>query len=139
VIKEEYMRRAIELAKRATGFTNPNPLVGVVIVKEDRIIGEGYHEKCGQLHAERNAFASLKESAEGATLYVTLEPCCHYGKTPPCTEAIVENKIARVVMVDVVKDRDIIPAKVVYVRNRNKRKESLCLISTDVNAKATLT
>ena len=86
MIKEEYMRRAIELAKRATGFTNPNPLVGVVIVKEDRIIGEGYHEKCGQLHAERNAFASLKESAEGATLYVTLEPCCHYGKTPPCTE-----------------------------------------------------
>ena len=77
MIKEEYMRRAIELAKRATGFTNPNPLVGVVIVKEDRIIGEGYHEKCGQLHAERNAFASLKESAEGATLYVTLEPCCH--------------------------------------------------------------
>ena len=75
MIKEEYMRRAIELAKRATGFTNPNPLVGVVIVKEDRIIGEGYHEKCGQLHAERNAFASLKESAEGATLYVTLEPC----------------------------------------------------------------
>ena len=98
MIKEEYMRRAIELAKRATGFTNPNPLVGVVIVKEDRIIGEGYHEKCGQLHAERNAFASLKESAEGATLYVTLEPCCHYGKTPPCTEAIVENKIARVVI-----------------------------------------
>ena len=72
MIKEEYMRRAIELAKRATGFTNPNPLVGVVIVKEDRIIGEGYHEKCGQLHAERNAFASLNESAEGATLYVTL-------------------------------------------------------------------
>ena len=69
MIKEEYMRRAIELAKRATGFTNPNPLVGVVIVKEDRIIGEGYHEKCGQLHAERNAFASLKESAEGATLF----------------------------------------------------------------------
>ena len=63
------------LKKRTTGFTNPNPLVGVVIVKEDRIIGEGYHEKCGQLHAERNAFASLKESAEGATLYVTLEPC----------------------------------------------------------------
>lgn len=98
MIKEEYMRYAIELAKRATGFTNPNPLVGAVIVKEDRIIGKGYHEKCGQLHAERNAFASLKASAEGATLYVTLEPCCHYGKTPPCTEAIVEHKITRVVI-----------------------------------------
>lgn len=98
MIKEEYMKRAIELAKRATGFTNPNPLVGAVIVKDDRIIGEGYHEKCGQLHAERNAFASLKESAKGATLYVTLEPCCHYGKTPPCTEAIVENEIAKVVI-----------------------------------------
>ena len=85
------MRRAIELAKRATGFTNPNPLVGVVIVKEDRIIGEGYHEKCGQLHAERNAFASLKESAEGATLYVTLEPCVM------CAGAIGWAQLARVV------------------------------------------
>ena len=91
MIKEEYMRRAIELAKRATGFTNPNPLVGVVIVKEDRIIGEGYHEKCGQLHAERNAFASLKESAEGATLYVTLEPCAM------CAGAIGWAQLARVV------------------------------------------
>lgn len=96
--KEEYMRRAISLAKKGIGCTNPNPMVGAVIVKENRIIGEGYHKRCGQLHAERNAFASLTESAEGATLYVTLEPCCHYGKTPPCTEAIVENKIARVVI-----------------------------------------
>ena len=92
MIKEEYMRRAIELAKRATGFTNPNPLVGVVIVKEDRIIGEGYHEKCGQLHAERNAFASLKESAEGATLYVTLEPC------QMCAGAIVQARVKEVVI-----------------------------------------
>ena len=95
---EEYMKRAIALAKKGIGCTNPNPMVGAVIVKENRIIGEGYHKRCGQLHAERNAFASLTESAEGATLYVTLEPCCHYGKTPPCTEAIVENKIARVVI-----------------------------------------
>ena len=95
---EFYMRRAIELAKKGRGWTNPNPMVGAVIVKNGRIIGEGYHEKCGELHAERNAIASLTESAEGATLYVTLEPCCHYGKTPPCTEAILEQKIARVVI-----------------------------------------
>lgn len=97
-MEEKYMRRAIELAKMGLGFTNPNPMVGAVIVKDGRIIGEGYHQRCGQLHAERNAFASLKESAEGATIYVTLEPCCHYGKTPPCTEAIIENKIAKVVI-----------------------------------------
>lgn len=94
----EYMERAIELAKKGEGFTNPNPIVGAVIVKNNRIIGEGYHARYGKLHAERNAIASLTESAEGATLYVTLEPCCHYGKTPPCTEAILEQKIARVVI-----------------------------------------
>ncbi len=97
-MNEEYMRRAIALAKQAEGFTNPNPMVGAVIVKDGRIIGEGYHKRCGELHAERNAFANLTESAEGATIYVTLEPCCHYGKTPPCTEAILENKIGRVVI-----------------------------------------
>ena len=94
----DYMLQAIELAKGGLGWTSPNPLVGAVIVKDGRIIGEGYHERCGKLHAERNAIASLTESAEGATLYVTLEPCCHYGKTPPCTEAILEQKIARVVI-----------------------------------------
>ena len=96
--EEDYMRRAIALARKGRGFTNPNPLVGAVIVKDGRIIGEGFHEKYGQLHAERNAFASLTESAEGAVLYVTLEPCCHYGKTPPCTEAILEHKLSRVVI-----------------------------------------
>ncbi len=96
--EKQYMLRAIELAKKAMGYTNPNPMVGAVIVKDGRIIGEGYHERCGELHAERNAFKHLTESAEGATIYVTLEPCCHYGKTPPCTEAIIENKIARVVI-----------------------------------------
>lgn len=92
------MKRAIELAEKGEGWVHPNPKVGAVIVKDDKVIGEGYHEKFGQLHAERNAIASLKESAEGATIYVTLEPCCHHGKTPPCTEAIIENKIARVVI-----------------------------------------
>lgn len=95
---QDYMRRAIELAKHGIGWTNPNPMVGAVIVKDGRIIGEGYHARCGELHAERNAIASLTESAEGATIYVTLEPCCHYGRTPPCTEAILEQKIARVVI-----------------------------------------
>ena len=73
-------------------------MVGAVIVKDGRIIGEGYHKKYGELHAERNAIASLTESAEGAVIYVTLEPCCHHGKTPPCTEAIIEQKIRKVVI-----------------------------------------
>ncbi len=94
----EYMRRAIGLALQGEGWVHPNPLVGAVIVSGDRIIGEGYHRKYGELHAERNAIASLTEPAKGATMYVTLEPCCHYGKTPPCTEAIIENEIGRVVI-----------------------------------------
>ncbi len=94
----DFMMRAIELARKGEGWCHPNPMVGAVIVKDGQIIGEGYHARRGELHAERNAFASLKEPAAGATLYVTLEPCCHFGKTPPCTEAIIENKIARVVI-----------------------------------------
>lgn len=93
---ERYMRRAIELAQKGMGHVNPNPLVGAVIVKDDRIIAEGYHAKYGDLHAERNAFAHLKEDAAGADMYVTLEPCCHYGKQPPCTQAIIEHGIKRV-------------------------------------------
>lgn len=92
----EYMKRAIELAKMGVGAVNPNPLVGAVIVKDGRIIGEGYHRRYGQLHAERDAFAHLTEDAEGADMYVTLEPCCHYGKQPPCVEAIIEHKIKKV-------------------------------------------
>ncbi len=94
----DYMSRAIELAKMGIGWTNPNPMVGAVIVKDGRIIGEGYHRRCGELHAERNAIASLTEPADGASIYVTLEPCCHYGRTPPCTEAILEQGITRVVI-----------------------------------------
>lgn len=92
------MHLAYNLAKKGCGGVNPNPLVGAVIVKEDKIIGEGYHEIFGGPHAEVNAFRSAKESVEGATMYVTLEPCSHYGKTPPCAQAIVDNKIARVVI-----------------------------------------
>ncbi len=106
-----YMRRAIDLANHGEGWVHPNPLVGAVIAKDGRILGEGYHRKYGELHAERNAIADARKKAgaspkhgpqedvlQGATIYVTLEPCCHYGKTPPCTEAIIENKISRVVI-----------------------------------------
>ena len=92
------MARAIELAKAGSGWVNPNPQVGAVIVKDGVIVGEGYHAKCGDLHAERNAFKNLKGDCHGGTIYVTLEPCCHYGKQPPCTEAIVEHGIAKVVI-----------------------------------------
>ena len=95
---KEYMRLALQLAKKGCGWTSPNPMVGAVVVKEGRIIGQGWHQRYGQAHAERNALASCTEDPQGATLYVTLEPCCHYGKTPPCTEAIIEEKIARVVV-----------------------------------------
>ncbi|MPQ48759.1 bifunctional diaminohydroxyphosphoribosylaminopyrimidine deaminase/5-amino-6-(5-phosphoribosylamino)uracil reductase RibD [Marinifilum sp. N1E240] len=94
----DYMQMAFELAKKGIGQVNPNPLVGAVIVKNDEVIGEGYHEYYGGPHAEVNAFRSSKESVEGATMYVTLEPCSHYGKTPPCAEAIVKNKIGKVVI-----------------------------------------
>lgn len=96
--EEQFMKRAIELAKQGAGWTAPNPLVGAVVVKNGRVIGEGYHRKYGELHAERNALAACSEDPAGATLYVTLEPCCHYGKTPPCTEIIIEKKIAKVVI-----------------------------------------
>lgn len=94
----DYMKRAIDLAKKGEGWVNPNPMVGAVVVKEDRVIGEGYHKKCGEPHAERNALSACVQPPEGATLYVTLEPCCHYGRTPPCTDAIIKAGIKRVVI-----------------------------------------
>ena len=94
--KEEYMRRALELARKGEGHTSPTPMVGCVVVKDGRIISEGYHEKYGEFHAERNALTRCTEDTAGADLYVTLEPCCHQGKTPPCTDIIIEKKIARV-------------------------------------------
>ncbi len=93
---EDMMSFALELAEKGVGAVNPNPLVGAVVVKNGRIIGSGYHERYGELHAERNALKNCVESPEGAVMYVTLEPCCHYGKTPPCTDAIIENGISKV-------------------------------------------
>lgn len=93
---EDYMRRTLELARRGEGHVSPNPMVGCVVVKDGRIIAEGYHEKVGEYHAERNALLNCSEDPAGADLYVTLEPCCHYGRTPPCTEIIIEKGIRRV-------------------------------------------
>ncbi|MEG0772212.1 bifunctional diaminohydroxyphosphoribosylaminopyrimidine deaminase/5-amino-6-(5-phosphoribosylamino)uracil reductase RibD [Clostridium sp.] len=94
----QYMKRALDLAKLGIGFTNPNPLVGAVIVKDGKVIGEGYHEVYGSHHAEVNAFKNATDDVKGATMYVTLEPCSHYGKTPPCAMAIVEKGIKKVVI-----------------------------------------
>lgn len=94
----EYMRLAISLARKGIGRVNPNPLVGAVIVKDGVIIGQGYHQQYGGLHAERNALASCTTAPQGATIYVTLEPCCHHGKNPPCTEALIQAGISRVVV-----------------------------------------
>lgn len=92
------MQRAIELAEKGRGRTNPNPMVGALIVNDGVIIGEGYHAKAGEPHAEINALKSTKSILDNATLYVTLEPCCTYGKTPPCTKAIISSGIKKVVV-----------------------------------------
>ncbi|MCS7014726.1 MAG: bifunctional diaminohydroxyphosphoribosylaminopyrimidine deaminase/5-amino-6-(5-phosphoribosylamino)uracil reductase RibD [Gemmatales bacterium] len=94
---EPFMRRALELAQRGEGYVEPNPLVGAVIVRDGQVVGEGAHECFGGPHAEILALRQAGELARGATLYVTLEPCCHWGKTPPCTQAILHAGIRRVV------------------------------------------
>ena len=94
----KYMRMALALAERGRGHVGPNPMVGAVIVRDGRVLARGWHHVCGSLHAERDALASCSESVGGATMYVTLEPCCHHGKQPPCTDAIIAAGISRVVM-----------------------------------------
>ncbi len=93
---ESYMKRALTLAQQGQGHVHPNPMVGAVIVKEGRVIGEGYHEVFGGPHAEIQAFARAQEDLQGATMYVTLEPCSHHGKTPPCADAIIDKGIKEV-------------------------------------------
>lgn len=95
---EQYMKLAIDLARKGRGYVSPNPMVGAVLVKNGKIVGKGYHKKFGGPHAEINAIKDAGRHVRGATLYVTLEPCCHAGKTPPCADTIIEHNIARVVI-----------------------------------------
>ena len=94
------MQRALELAARGQGAVAPNPMVGCVIVKDDAIIGEGWHQRYGEAHAERNAVDQVRDPAQlvGSTVYVTLEPCSHFGKTPPCCDLLIQHRVARVVI-----------------------------------------
>ncbi len=94
---EQWMRHALELAERGRGYVEPNPLVGAVVVRDGHAVGEGWHRRFGEAHAEVNALAEAGAAARGATLYVTLEPCCHHGKTPPCTDAVLRAGVGRVV------------------------------------------
>ncbi|MGD9213345.1 MAG: bifunctional diaminohydroxyphosphoribosylaminopyrimidine deaminase/5-amino-6-(5-phosphoribosylamino)uracil reductase RibD [Desulfobacteraceae bacterium] len=95
---EEYMRMALDLAAQGAGYVSPNPMVGAVVVKGARVVGRGYHQRLGRAHAEVNAIDDAGEKARGATLYVTLEPCNHHGRTPPCTQKILDAGIRRVVV-----------------------------------------
>jgi diaminohydroxyphosphoribosylaminopyrimidine deaminase/5-amino-6-(5-phosphoribosylamino)uracil reductase len=92
------MARALQLAERGRYSTRPNPMVGCVIAKDDRIVGEGFHQRAGEAHAEVHALAMASKAAAGSTVYVTLEPCSHAGRTPPCADALIEHRVARVVI-----------------------------------------
>ncbi len=94
----EYMRRALALAQQGWGQTAPNPMVGAVVVRDGTVVGEGYHARYGEAHAEVVALKAAGDRARGSTMYVTLEPCNHFGKTPPCTESILEARVQRVVI-----------------------------------------
>src|SRR5262245_636621 len=95
---QRFMRRALVLAERGRGTTRPNPVVGAVIVRGGRIVAEGFHRRAGEPHAEVNALAALRGPSRGATMYVTLEPCCHFGRTGPCTTAGMEARLGRIVV-----------------------------------------
>ena len=123
---KKYMNKAIELAKNGKYRTHPNPLVGAVIVKNDKIISKGYHKRFRGKHAEREAIDKSKESLKGSTMYVTLEPCAHYGNTPPCVDAIIESKISRVVIAS--KD----PNPLVNEKSINKLKDNGIDVTTGV-------
>lgn len=100
---EEYMQQTLTLAKKGAGKVSPNPMVGCLIVKDDDIIGEGWHEEYGKAHAERNAVENVKDKSllEGSVVYVNLEPCSHFGKTPPCCDLLIQSKVRKVVIANV--------------------------------------
>ncbi|MCR6544647.1 bifunctional diaminohydroxyphosphoribosylaminopyrimidine deaminase/5-amino-6-(5-phosphoribosylamino)uracil reductase RibD [Dehalobacterium formicoaceticum] len=98
VTDEQWMQRAINLARKGEGWTSPNPMVGAVIVREGQVVGEGYHQKAGTPHAEIHALQMAGTKALGGTMYVTLEPCCHHGRTPPCTDALIKAGLKKVVV-----------------------------------------
>ena len=97
-VHEKYMRMALKLALKAKGKTSPNPMVGALVVKGGRIIAQGFHEKAGLPHAEAVALDAAGAHARGATLYITLEPCTHFGRTPPCVDRIIHSGIKRVIV-----------------------------------------
>jgi diaminohydroxyphosphoribosylaminopyrimidine deaminase / 5-amino-6-(5-phosphoribosylamino)uracil reductase len=125
---ELYMLRCVELARLGSGNVAPNPMVGCVIVCRDRIIGEGYHQKCGEAHAEINAINSVDDKSllQESTLYVNLEPCSHFGKTPPCCDAIIQHKIPRVVI------SNVDPNRLVKGKGIEKLRNAGVEVSTDV-------
>ena len=113
-----YMKQALDLARKGEGFTAPNPMVGAVIVKDQVIVGQGFHEAVGKAHAEADAIEQAGSSSEGATLYVTLEPCNHFGRTPPCTEKILEAGIHRVVVAQVDPNPDVKGGGIEYLKSK---------------------
>ena len=128
MIDEFYMKRCLFLAKKGIGYTSPNPLVGCVIVHKNKIIGEGWHQSYGTCHAEVNAIKSVRDSSvlNESTMYVNLEPCNHYGKTPPCSDLIIKHQIPRIIIG--VKD----PNKKVNGNGLEKLKKSGCKIKTNI-------
>ncbi|MEK7447946.1 MAG: bifunctional diaminohydroxyphosphoribosylaminopyrimidine deaminase/5-amino-6-(5-phosphoribosylamino)uracil reductase RibD [Planctomycetota bacterium] len=130
-LHEKYMQRALELAVKGEGRVEPNPVVGAVVVKDNRVLGEGYHEYFGGPHAEINALNACREPTDGATLYITLEPCAHFGKTPPCVDAVIQAGIKNVVIAT----RD--PNPITDNRGVNKLKEAgLTVVERILQSKA---
>jgi len=135
-----YMMQAINLAKKAKGKTFPNPLVGAVIVKNGKVIGRGYHKKAGSSHAEISALKKANKAARGASLYVNLEPCAHYGKTPPCVDSIIKNRIKKV-YASMRDPNPLVNGRGIEILRRNKvgvkvgicRKEAMLLNSSYIN------
>ena len=113
-----FMQMALDLAIKGEGFTSPNPMVGAVVVKDGRLVGSGYHQMVGGPHAEVNAIDAAGKLADGATLYVTLEPCNHTGRTPPCTRKIVEAGIKRVVVAMIDPNKDVAGGGTAYLEQQ---------------------